>query len=234
MREGSLTYFMLIIARILFWRNEGHRHPNKVWSQSQAECIRGIRIGNLSILKLTYYLSHCASRVCFKCSQQLIDKLSEKIYCHLFWRSFIGVGFNSIPYLEPDSAAPKCILVPFERYRHSQKCAQKSSCNTFSIYISWKLKTKIFSRDSNILPQMHWKSNSFGHSTTIIGGFWVSLNYPILNFKKMVFPKNVWMRHCLRCGVVKTNLQICYATKKYTAMKKVQIRSFFWSLFSSV
>ena len=70
-----------------FFRNEGHRHPNKVWSQSQADCIRGIRIGNLSILKLTCYLSHYASRVCFKCSQQLIDKLSEKIYCHLFSRS---------------------------------------------------------------------------------------------------------------------------------------------------
>ena len=26
-------------------------------------------------------------------------------------------------------------------------------------------------------------------------GFWVSLNYPILNFKKTICPKNVWMRH---------------------------------------
>ena len=26
-------------------------------------------------------------------------------------------------------------------------------------------------------------------------GFWVSLNYPILNFKKTVCSKNVWMRH---------------------------------------
>ena len=45
------------------------------------------------------------------------------------------------------------------------------------------LKTKIFSRDTNILPQMHWMSNIFWHSATTIGGWgeggWVSLNYPI-------------------------------------------------------
>ena len=35
----------------------------------------------------------------------------------------------------------------------------------------------------------------FWHSATIIGGFRVSRNYPILNFKKTVCPKNVWMRH---------------------------------------
>ena len=55
------------------------------------------------------------------------------------------------------------------------------TCNTFSIYIfhlkpKWNivykyLKTKIFSRDLNILCQMHWTSNIFGHSATIIGGF---------------------------------------------------------------
>ena len=59
------------------------------------------------------------------------------------------------------------------------------------------LKTKCFSRDSNILPQMHWTLHIFGHSVTINGGFGVSLNYPILNFKKTVCPKNVWMRHWL-------------------------------------
>ena len=66
---------------------------------------------------------------------------------------------------------------------------------TFSIYIfhvkpKWNivyeyLKTKIFSRDSNILSQMHWTPNIFGHSATIIGGFGLSLKYTILNFKKM-------------------------------------------------
>ena len=51
------------------------------------------------------------------------------------------------------------------------------------------LKNKSFSRDSNILPQMHWTLDIFGHSATIIGGLGVSLNYPILNFKKTVFRK---------------------------------------------
>ena len=57
------------------------------------------------------------------------------------------------------------------------------------------LKTKIFSRDTNTLPQMQWTSNIFGHSVTTIGVFRASLNYPMLNFKKMLCPKNVWMRH---------------------------------------
>ena len=61
------------------------------------------------------------------------------------------------------------------------------------------LKSKIFLKDTNILPRMHWTSNIFRSSATTIGGFWVSLNYPILNFKKTVCPKNVWMRHwCLK------------------------------------
>ena len=57
------------------------------------------------------------------------------------------------------------------------------------------LKTKIFSRNTNILCQVHWTSNIVGHSARIIWGFLVSLNYPILNFKKKVCPENVWMRH---------------------------------------
>ena len=47
----------------------------------------------------------------------------------------------------------------------------------------------------SILPQMHWTSNIFWHSVATIGVFWASLNYSILNFKKTVCPKNVWMRH---------------------------------------
>ena len=57
------------------------------------------------------------------------------------------------------------------------------------------LKIKIFSRDTNILPQMHWTSNIFGHSPAVMEGFLVSLNYPIINFKKKVCRKKVWMRH---------------------------------------
>ena len=87
--------------------------------------------------------------------------------------------------------APKKVLVTLFPY-------------IFHIKTKWNivykyLKTKIFSRDTNILPQMHWTSNIFGHSATTIGVFWVSLNYPILNFKKMVCPKNVWIWHCSIC-----------------------------------
>ena len=57
------------------------------------------------------------------------------------------------------------------------------------------LKTKIFSGDTIVLPQMHWTSNT----ATTIGGFWVSLNYPALNFKKTVCPKNVWIWHWYVC-----------------------------------
>ena len=80
---------------------------------------------------------------------------------------------------------------------YTQKNVSKKSSNTFSIYIHLTseiyeyLKTKIFSRGSSILSQIHWTSNIFGHSATIIGFFWVSLNYPILNFKKTVCPKRL-------------------------------------------
>ena len=66
-------------------------------------------------------------------------------------------------------------------YRVNGMGAQKSSCNTFSIYIfhvkpKWNiayeyLKTKVFSRDSNILPQMRWISNIFGLTAAITGRF---------------------------------------------------------------
>ena len=55
----------------------------------------------------------------------------------------------------------------------AQKKCPKVSCNVFSIYISRKwnivyeyLKTKIFSGYTNIVPQMQWTSNIFGHSAT--------------------------------------------------------------------
>ena len=81
------------------------------------------------------------------------------------------------------SATSRCILVLFEWYGCLFLMVQYS-CNTFSIYIfhvktKWNivyenLKTKIFSRDLNILPQMQWTLNIFGSSATTIGGFWVS------------------------------------------------------------
>ena len=83
---------------------------------------------------------------------------------------------------------PKKVLVIFFLY-------------IFHVKAKWNivyqyLKAKIFSRDTNIIPQMHWTLNISGHSATTIGSFWVSLNYPILNLKKMVYPLNVWMQHC--------------------------------------
>ena len=88
----------------------------------------------------------------------------------------------------------------------TQKKAPKKVFTTFFPYIfhvkpKWNivyeyLKTKFFSRDSNILPQMHWASNIFDTQLQLLGFFGLSLTYPILNFKKTVCPKNVWMQHC--------------------------------------
>ena len=46
------------------------------------------------------------------------------------------------------------------------------------------LKNKFLFKRHNILPQMHWTSNIFGHSATTIVTFQVSLNYPIVKLKK--------------------------------------------------
>ena len=43
--------------------------------------------------------------------------------------------------------------------------------------------------------KMKYSLNIFGPSATTIGCFWVSLNYPILNFKIMICLKKVWMQH---------------------------------------
>ena len=39
-------------------------------------------------------------------------------------------------------------------------------------------------------------TNIFGQSAISIEGFSGSLNYPTLNLKKTIRPKNFWMRHC--------------------------------------
>ena len=102
---------------------------------------------------------HCYGMIC----QNYIIKKYMIIYCY-------------------NSAASRCILVPFERYGRPKKCTHpKKFFNTFSIYIFHVkrkrnivyeyLKTKIFSRDSNILPQLHWTSNIFGHSAKLLGVF---------------------------------------------------------------
>ena len=84
------------------------------------------------------------------------------------------------------SATSRYVLVPFERYGHQKKKKMPKKfllilfLYIFHVKTKWNivyeyLKAKIFSRDTNILPQMHWTSNIFGHSTTIIEGFLVSL-----------------------------------------------------------
>ena len=99
----------------------------------------------------------------------------------IFWYHLNGMGTKE--------NAPKKVLVTLFPY-------------LFHVKTKWNivykhLKTEIFSIDTNILPQMHWTWNVFGLLATIIGGFGVWLNYLILNFKKLVCPKNVWMRYCL-------------------------------------
>ena len=73
----------------------------------------------------------------------------------------------------------------------------------FHIKTKWNivykyLKTEIFSRDTNILPQMHGISKYLWTLSYCHWGFWVSLSYPILNLKKTVCPKDVWMQHCTK------------------------------------
>ena len=98
----------------------------------------------------------------------------------VFWYHLNGMGTQK--------NAPEKVLVKLFPY----KFHVKPKWNIIYKY----LKTKIFSRESNILPQMHWTLNIFGQSTTIIGIFWISWNCPILNFKKTICTKNVWMQHC--------------------------------------
>ena len=78
-------------------------------------------------------------------------------------------------------------------YRLNGMGAQKSSCNTFSIYISRKTWMKYSLRilkNKNLFKRLKYPSSNvlsikhFWHSATITEGFRVSLNYPILNFKK--------------------------------------------------
>ena len=117
------------------------------------------------------------------------------------------------------SATSRYILILFEWYvmgaekNAPKKVLVKLFPYIFHVKTKWNiiykyLKTKIFSRDTNILPQIHWTSNIFGHSVTTIGIFWVSRNYPILNFKKMVCSKNIRMQH-IHFGMYVFFLDMC-------------------------
>lgn len=62
-------------------------------------------------------------------------------------------------------------------------------------YSLCKLRNKnLFKRCKYPSPNA-MRSFFFVPSVTTIEGFWISLNYPILNFKKTVYPNIVWMCH---------------------------------------
>ena len=83
--------------------------------------------------------------------------------------------------------------IPRTGFRNHKKQTNEQT-TLIAIYKEF-LSTCLKSKKSN---------NIFGHSATTIGGFWVLLNYPILNFKKTVCPKNVWMQHYSLYNLVRT------------------------------
>ena len=108
--------------------------------------------------------------------------------------------------LKQISAASRCILVLFAIVWTPKKMHPKSSCNLFSIHISclnyMKYSIRIV-KNKNLFKRHKYPSpNAFSIkyfwtlSCNHWGGFWVSLNYPILNFKKTVCPKTFWVQHC--------------------------------------
>ena len=136
------------------------------------------------------------------------------------------------------NASSRCILTPFEWYGRPKKALKKVLVKLFPYIFHEKtewnivykyLKTKAFSRDTNILSQIHWTWNNFGNSLTTIGR-----NYPVFSFKKTVCQKNVWMQHWYKglsknsCSVDLTDIrntlkeQIC---SKITAISVVQVFS---------
>ena len=70
----------------------------------------------------------------------------------------------------------------------------------FHVKIKWNivykyLKTKTFSRDTNILPQMYWNQIFFDLQLQQLGVWGITkLSNSWLQEKGI--PKNVWMRHC--------------------------------------
>ena len=81
-----------------------------------------------------------------------------KSWYSAFWVSLVKDGSGRLVH----SAASKCILAPFERYERQKKCAQNKFLETLFpciFHVKTKLnivfeylKTKIFSRDTNISP----------------------------------------------------------------------------------
>ena len=91
----------------------------------------------------------------------------------LFSRVYLCIGKFS-------SATSRHVLVLFERYGHRKKMGPKNFEYIFLIHILWEkltkwstntLVTKIFSRETNLLPQRHQILNIFGPSATTMWGF---------------------------------------------------------------
>ena len=93
----------------------------------------------------SYILIHYMSLVSFCTPPPLPCPLKTFFLC--VWRYRFDVLRNLVPFVQfknvknthgSDSAASRCILIPFEPYGRPKKTRPKSSCNTFSIYISRK------------------------------------------------------------------------------------------------
>ena len=71
----------------------------------------------------------------------------------------------------------------------------------WSVWVPKKVLVTLFPYKFHIktkwnIVYKYLKTKLFEFSATIIEGFWVSLNYPILNFKKMACPKSILIWHC--------------------------------------
>ena len=71
----------------------------------------------------------------------------------------------------------------------------------WSVWVPKKVLVTLFPYKFHIktkwnIVYKYLKTKLFEFLATIIEGFWVSLNYPILNFKKMACPKSILIWHC--------------------------------------
>ena len=105
----------------------------------------GIKVKAATIDKLVTY---CLDQFGKQYSHILIHYMSlvppENIFLCV-WRYRFDVLRNLVPFVQfknvknthgSDSAASRCVLIPFEPYGRPKKTRPKSSCNTFSIYVS--------------------------------------------------------------------------------------------------
>ena len=88
----------------------------------------------------------------------------------------------------------------------SKKCLQHFFPGRFMeklnemVYKYFSIKNLFKRHEYAMLPQGHQISNIFGPFAHTKRGLHVLLNYPYINIKKMVYPKNVWIRHYLGKG----------------------------------